>query len=329
MIATRSSGGGHCALRFQGDSSDFTVLDHYYHFVAELLFGTWAFWTGTFNATIDTKTWTSSAPPVSRAIFGHNPPTGIRDGPGFNSYFLRSALSSLTVESESDWADRILMTANGDRAYHFGTVLIADRSAAFKGKLCGGTNQRIAAEAYEPLWDGGRIQKEWWEPVRREVLRFAGVEESTIGLGIEIDEVWEGERERAVKALRGDRNTLFVQVPIAKEKAVITYISRQATRRRLIQEDHELLVASIREMAARKGYELIVIEAERLPREEQLGIMARTTVQWYMYTHTLNVLILLLGPCWGPRKRPFASVVASPVQIYDRGRDFRPGWIRT
>ncbi|KAF9653910.1 hypothetical protein BDM02DRAFT_3107056 [Thelephora ganbajun] len=253
-------------------------LDHYYHFVAELLFGTWAFWTGSFNATIDTKTWTSSAPPIDRAIFANNPPEGIRDKPGFNSYFLRSAFSSLTVESERDWADRIFTTINGDRAYYLDTVLIADRSAAFKGKLCGATSHRIAAEAYEPLWDDGRLQKEWWEPVRREVLRFAGVEERTMDLGIEIERAWEEEKEKAVKALGGNQDALSVQIPIAKEKTVVTYISRQAARRHLIREDHQLLVASLQEMTARKGYELIIIEAEKLSKDEQLGIMSRTTV---------------------------------------------------
>ena len=208
-----------------------TVLDHYYHFVAELFLGTWAFWSGTFNATVDTKTWASDAPPVTRAIFGNNPPEGIRDGPGFNAYFMRSAFPSLTTESDQDWADRIFTTANGDRAYHFDTILIADRSAAFKGKRCGLANQRVAAEAYEPLWDDGRLQREWWEPIRREVLRFAGVEEETMGLGAEIENAREKAGEKAAKALGRSQNPLSLQIPIAKEKAVITYISRQAARR--------------------------------------------------------------------------------------------------
>ena len=261
----------------------FTVLDHYYHFVAELILGTWAFWNGAFNATVDTETWTSSAPPVNRAIFAHNPPEGWRDGPGFNPYFLRSAFSSLTVESELDWDDRIFTTMDGDRAYHLGTVLIADRSAAFKGSRCGSNNQRIAAEAYEPLWESGRLQKEWWEPVRREALRFAGVEEKAMGLGVEIEKAWEKERKKAVRVLP---NALHLQIPIAREKAVITYISRQSARRHLIQEHHELLVASLQELANRKGYRLIVIEAEKLTKDEQLGIMAMTTVRKHIRRHS-------------------------------------------
>ena len=269
-------------------------MDHYYHFVAELLLGTWAFWNGAFNATIDTKTWTSNAPPANRAIFANNPPEGFRDKPGFNTYFLRSAFPSLTIESERDWADRVFTTIKEDKAYHFETVLIADRSAAFKGKLCGSTNYRIAAEAYEPLWDDGRLQKEWWEPVRREVLRFAGVEEKIMGLGVEIEKAWEGERENAVKALGDNQNALSIQIPIAKEKTVVTYISRQAARRHLIRGDHDLLVASLKEMTARKGYELIVIEAEKLSKDEQLDIISRTTVRRHLHTRFLNLLIVPL-----------------------------------
>lgn len=193
----------------------------------------------------------------------------------------------MTVESELDWADRVFTTINGDRAYHFDTVLIADRSAAFKGKLCGSINHRIASEAYEPLWDDGRLQKEWWEPVRREALRFAGVEEKTMGLGVEIEQAW----EEAANALGDNQKALPAPIPIAKEKAVITYISRQSARRHLIREDHELLVASLQEMTTRKGYEFIIIEAEKLSKDEQLGIMSRTTVRKHIHRLSSKSLI--------------------------------------
>ena len=261
-------------------------MDHYYHFVAELLFGTWAFWVGSFNATIDTKAWTSNAPPVHRAIFANNPPEGFRDKPGFNAYFLRSVFSSITVETEFDWGDRIFTTFDGDRAYHFDNVLIADRSAAFKGTLCGATTQRIAAEAYEPLWEAGRLQKEWWEPVRRELLRFAGVDDRSMDLGVNIEKAWE--REKAAKALGA---TSLEQIPIASDKAVITYISRQSARRHLVRVDHQLLVSALREMTARKGYELIIIEAEKLSKDEQLAIMSRTTVRRQVRLRSSHLLI--------------------------------------
>lgn len=291
MIATANSGVVlHRMITHFMELIVLAVLDHYYHFVAELIFGTWAFWVGTFNATIDTATWTSNAPTVDRAIFGNNPPEGIRDGPGFNTYFMRSVFPSMTIEMEQDWTDRIYNTVYGDRAYHFDAILIADRSAAFKGTLCGLRNHRIAAEAYEPFWNGGRLQKEWWEPIRREFLRFAGVDDESMDMGIEIDKTWKEQREKVVKAMGTHQNTLPIQVPISKEKTVITYISRQAARRHLIPEDHRLLVAALQEMTARKGYELIIIEAEKLSKDEQLTIMSMTTV-WDLHCHKLYLLM--------------------------------------
>ena len=187
--------------------------------------------------------------------------------------------SSVTIETEQDWVDRIFLTKDGDRAYHFDNVLIADRSSAFRGKLCGLQNQRIAAEAYDPLWKSGRLQKEWWEPVRREFLRFAGVDDESMDLGTDIDKAWEQDREKVVKALGANHHDLPVHVPITSGKTIITYISRQSARRHLVPQDHQLLVAALQEMTARKGYELIIIEAEKLSKDEQLTIMSRTTVR--------------------------------------------------
>jgi len=99
-----------------------------------------------------------------------------------------------------------------------------------------------------------------------------------MALGVEIEKAWEKEREKAARVLGDDPNALRLQIPIAREKTVITYISRQSARRHLIQEHHELLVASLQELANRKGYRLIVVEAEKLTKDEQLGIMAMTTV---------------------------------------------------
>jgi hypothetical protein len=193
----------------------------------------------------------------------------------------------VTVETEFDWADRIFTTVDGDRAYHFDIVLIADRSASFRGKLCGLTNHRVAAEAIEPFWENGRLQKEWWEPVRREFLRFAGVDKMTMDLGVEIEKAWQQDREKTAKSIGAKQDDLPVQVPIPSDKTVITYISRQAARRHLIREDHQLLVASLQEMSARKGYELIIIEAEKLTKDQQLVIMSRTTVRRDVRRHFL------------------------------------------
>lgn len=185
-------------------------LNHYYHFVAELLLGVWAFWYGVWSDPVidmppdsSEPSFTGSyynlstttnlhyslnhppPPPLHRAIFAHSNAKGWRDGPGLNAYWLRAAFPSLTVEVQEDWHDRIIATReqrnNGHRrAWHFSTLLLTDRSAAHRGVVCGSQTQRTAAEAWESMRLMGKLRGAyvggWWGPVREAVWRFAGVE---------------------------------------------------------------------------------------------------------------------------------------------------------
>ena len=250
------------------DPSQF--LDHYYHFCAELLFGTWAFWQGAHNAKVEPKhAELTSAPTFTRAIFAHAKAEGWRDRPGFNSYFLRSAFPSLTVEVQSDWEDRIAATsAGGDhaRAWHFDTVLFADRSAAFRGVVCGTQVHRTAGEAFHHMRNKGNLTRWWWEPVRRGVLKFAGVDQRVTEIGVRA----QIEAEKAKADVGG------VRPP--RRDVVITYIDRQGVRRHLIEEDHKQLVDALHELCAVKGWELNIVQAEKLTKDQQVDLAARTTV---------------------------------------------------
>jgi hypothetical protein len=243
------------------------VLAHYYHFCAELLFGAWAFWYGTFLGASPT----APIPTLTRAIFPHAEAAEWRDGPGMNFFFLRAAWPSLTVETRPDWLDRVSASEirEGDssgRAWRFDTVLLADRSAAFRGPECGERTQRTAAAAVKGVVDRagrtGFLDRGWWEPVRTNVLRFAGIDSRTLDIGT-----------RAFKrASRGSPRTGGV------EEVVVTYISRQGVKRHLIDEDHDGLVRSLTELCDRRGWQLNIEAMERLTKEEQLAIAARTTV---------------------------------------------------
>jgi hypothetical protein len=188
-----------------------------------------------------------------------------------NFFFLRSAWPSLTVETEPDWEDRVSSTALGPgeiqgRAWWFDTVLLADRSAAFRGPECGERTQRTAAEAVKGVVPResrtGFLERGWWEPVRRNVLRFAGVSGHIMDIG-----------KRAFKRTsHGSPRTGGV------EEVVVTYISRQAVKRHLITEDHEGLEDALTELCERRGWELNIVAMERISKEEQLAIAARTTV---------------------------------------------------
>ena len=188
-----------------------------------------------------------------------------------NFFFMRSAWPSLAVETRIDWLDRVSATSlrtgerNG-RAWWFDTVLLADRSAAFRGPECGERTQRTAAEAIKGVVERagrtGFLERGWWEPVRRGVLRFAGVSSRTLDVG-----------SRAFK--RVDRGSLRDG---GVEEVVVTYITRQGVRRHLIEEDHDGLVRALGELCDRRGWELNVVPMERLSKEEQLAVAARTTV---------------------------------------------------
>ncbi|TFK54523.1 hypothetical protein OE88DRAFT_1655227 [Heliocybe sulcata] len=316
-------------------------LDHYYHFVAELLFGTWAFWSGAQSQWEPPRTSTKdtmhnlflgsspffhtsskqiSPPPVpvfDRAIFAHASAPQWRDKPGFNGYFFRAAFPSLALETQDDWQDRIRNTqplpvsslsptASGEeelgRAYHFPAMMVVDRSAAFKGRMCGSTNQRTAAEAYYYMRDRGLLRQSgfeydytdvtpkpaslafpalpenaWWEDVRRRVVKFAGA----------------GQREHREGLLSAEKGDV-----------VITYISRQAVRRRLVQEQHEGLVKALEEMVERKNgeerkagrerrWEVNVVQAEKMGRDEQVRLASRSTVMLGVHGNGLSHLILM------------------------------------
>lgn len=221
-------------------------------------------------------------PPIHRAIFPHSSSEGWRDKPGFNGYFLRAAFPSLTVEVDVDWDDRVAATSAGidsgvHRAWHFPYLLLADRSAAFRGKLCGSQNQRTASESVDALISRSKLDKNglWWRSIKYAVWRFAGVTPDGEGGSF------------ANHAL--DDNPLASTPSDFEEtdKIVITYISRQSSRRRLIPEDHEVLVKNLESLVQRKNaettsagkeWELNVVEAEGMTKDDQIRLVARTTV---------------------------------------------------
>ena len=191
-----------------------------------------------------------------------------------NFFFIRSAWPSLAVETQIDWSDRVSATSlragerNG-RAWWFDTVLLSDRSAAFRGSECGERTQRTAAEAVKGIVErdgrSGFLERGWWEPMRRGVLRFAGLSQRTLDIGARAFT----RVERGSGSLRDG----------GVEEVVVTYITRQGVRRHLIEEDHEGLVRALVELCDRRGWELNIVPMERLSKEEQLALAARTTVK--------------------------------------------------
>lgn len=59
---------------------------------------------------------------------------------------------------------------------------------------------------------------------------------------------------------------------------VVTYISRQLTRRRLTEESHTSLVSALEELQAEGICEVHVAQMEKMTLHEQLELMFRSTV---------------------------------------------------
>ncbi|KAJ7158755.1 hypothetical protein C8R46DRAFT_1110180 [Mycena filopes] len=165
-------------------------LNHYFHFVAELIYGSWAFLYGAFSdqpvkplvsvpePSFNPPFISNSTPKIDRAIFIHADVKGWRDAPGFNGYFMRAVFPSMTIEVATDWVDRMNATASTEigRAWHFPLVLLTDRSAAFRGAICGHYTQRTAAEAWMTMAKLEKIDLigNWWASMRAALLRYAG-----------------------------------------------------------------------------------------------------------------------------------------------------------
>ncbi|KAG8773578.1 hypothetical protein FRC12_002456 [Ceratobasidium sp. 428] len=288
---------------------DFTLLywdplqfiNHYYHFAAELLMGTWRM-LASYDPHITARGEYTHIPTPARAIFPHVEPKVWRDGPKFNQFFLHAVWPGIGLEFNDAWEDRVALTKSSipaapgnptPHAYLYQSLLLADRSASFRGQHCS-INARTVSEAVEAtrkdLEDGpGRDKgRWWWEPLRRRVLKMAGVNEAIQDLSL-----WWYGGEEDVKRLQGGLEG-------GKPTVVITYISRQtAGRRKLVQADHEVLVQALKELVARKNAEgvrpwhLEIVEAEHLSREEQVRLAARTTVMLGVHGNGLTHLLLM------------------------------------
>lgn len=269
-----------------------TVIDHYYHFAAELLLGVWRAYTSlgrSFTSRGETslpapsrawfirmtdQSWSVSVYLLFRLLsidwyaFGNR-----RDKPRFNSAILWSAFPSISVLYQDDWQDVARATASGKpKAYYFPKAILADRSAAFRGQACASTSRTVAS-----AMTLGESNRWWWEPVRRQVLRFAGTPEDVLNR----NQWGYGAVNPALLSANPDLKTALGHPEVlqpANFKPLVTYISRQSSRRRLTPESHEDLVQALEKHSKAKGWELKIVEAEKLTKEEQLDLAARTTV---------------------------------------------------
>lgn len=230
----------------------------------------------------------SQLEPPARAWFLHHDHLRWRDRPRFNPTILYGLFPNIAALFPEDMEDLKAVTASEYRkkAFVFDRAILADRSAAFRAEFTGNT-QRTFAGACQV----GTVSRWWWEPIRRQMLRFSDVPEDIINRSLEgygaVDPViWE-KKDRSEEEIAEFKPLR----PAGKYKPVVTYISRQKSRRRLLPGDHAALVKALEEKAKKLDFELIVLEAERYTKEEQFAIAGKTTIMLGVHGNGLSHLL--------------------------------------
>ncbi|OCF34056.1 hypothetical protein I316_04403 [Kwoniella heveanensis BCC8398] len=242
-------------------------LDHYYHFAAELLLGLWRTY-ASLDPTINAQGVTH-LPSPSRMMMPHVGAGKWNDYAKMNSFLSRAIFPSMSYEYMNDFLDR----ADTARAFVFERVVFADRAAAFRGPEFGKT-WRTASEAVTLP-----ASKYWWSPVRKNLLEFVG-------------------------GGSGDIELSPGEIGLGMGKPVITYVSRQEWGRRMLKkEGHDSLVKELKELEKKYGWEVNIVSMDKLTRDEQIRLAARTTIMMGVHGNGLTHLL------WMNAQNPRSTVI--------------------
>ncbi|KAF9046494.1 hypothetical protein BJ165DRAFT_1345463 [Panaeolus papilionaceus] len=223
-------------------------VTHYYHWSAELWFGFWRTYSS-LDRTIN-KAGNTTLPPIQRIWFNRLDNNHWRDYASLNQWVVRASFPSVTMEFIDDWRDRAEM----DRPFVFERVILADRSAAMMSYNYLRFQRTASSPAVLPA------TLDWWQPIRNNVVQFAGLDPSVGG------------------------GTLG--------RPVITYISRQDWgRRMLIPSHHQKLVEKLNNLRDEYDCEVNIVNAEDMSPVEQIRLAARTTVLMGVHGNGLTSLV--------------------------------------
>ena len=282
---------GQCMCFNRPQISELTglVIDHYYHFAAELLLGSWRTYASLDRAV--TPLGETVLPPPRRIWFLHQSVTQWsvspnlislhqlmnhrRDEPRFNPTVMFAIFPSISLLYPEDFADLANITSSAlPKAYMLERALLADRSAAFRGPWTAPTSRTVANALRV-----GETSRWWWEPIRRQVLRYSGVPDEVINRNLEGTGAMDPAILRQPYIVGPGIAEFDPLAPAGDYAPVITYISRQLSRRRLTADSHDGLVKALEEKSTKLGWELVIVEAEKMTKEEQFALAGRTTVR--------------------------------------------------
>ncbi|WVO17415.1 hypothetical protein L204_105107 [Cryptococcus depauperatus] len=284
--------------------NDGQFIDHYYHFAAELLLGAWRAY-ASYDQDISANGETTLVAP-KRMWFLHQSVNEWRDKLNFNPTLLFALFPRTAILYPEDFRDFVNLTlSDKPKAFVLDRAILADRSAAFRGPFTNPTARTVAGALQV-----GTTSKWWWEPVRRAVLRYAGLDEDIIARNLE--------GHGAVDPVLLHGAGVDVVEPLSLPgtyNPVITYISRQNSRRHLTPESHADLVNALTERAKKLNWELVIVEAEKMSKEEQFALAGRTTIMLGVHGNGLTHLI------WMP-----ATPRSAVIELFYKGgfaRDYQ------
>ncbi|WOO79298.1 uncharacterized protein LOC62_02G002829 [Vanrija pseudolonga] len=268
--------------------NDGQFLDHYYHFAAEILLSSWRVHAAQDSAqNIDENGHSTTFTPPDRIWMLHQNSKEWRDRHKFNAILMYALFPNIGILYPEDWDDIKASTKSEYRkkAYVLDRAILADRSAAFRGPYTGPTQRTYAgAVAF------GTASRWFWEPARRQVLRWSGLAEDIInrsqeGFGAVNPDIWE-----KYSTAPGSNDPKAI-APVGTYRPLVTYISRQGGRRSLTKDSHEDLLKAIKERQKTVDFEFLEVDAEKLSKEEQFSIAGRTTIMLGVHGNGLTHLL--------------------------------------
>ncbi|KIJ51248.1 hypothetical protein M422DRAFT_223714 [Sphaerobolus stellatus SS14] len=143
--------------------------------------------------------------------------------------------------------------ASMPRPFLLERVVLGDREASLHSPE---VNQmrRTSLELFKPALGGSPY---WWSTIRNSFVHFTGFNPAG-----------------------------------QKPGNVITYVSRQTWKNRMLRkEDHEKLVKALTDLSEKHGYELNIVSMERLTKDEQIQLAAKTTILLGVHGNGLTALL--------------------------------------
>ena len=234
-----------------------------------------------------------------------------------NLFFLRTAFPDLSIEYEQDWAERASIGEGGPasteaglapgqyprtaRALVMDRVVLGDRAAWMRSP------EKVKDPEHKyPLV----VSRHWWAPVRRVVVEYAAGAREV---------VWPGEAE--LDAMAKGRT-------VKKERPVITYVNRQSTGRRLLEQDHEALVAALEDLGKKHDYEVVVASMEFMNKFDQIYLSSRTTVRSRLFNWVFRLANYFPDYAWRTWEWPLFCCLDEAHAKECIDRDYIPPVVR-